>query len=203
MRLCSLVVGAALLAPLAAVAQDTGSLVAIQQRKYRLGHELEVSGMFEPLDAFTKGVAVEGSYTIHFDDAWSWEVLRGGYVGRIDTGLHQQLLNEFGVEPTLFESLQWYASSNFLYSPLYGKFALRNASVVHVEAFISIGGALGHFSTLYSGAPELGVGFRIFLSQAFSLRFDARDAYFIGKRIDQNNKLFLSLGLSINLGGSD
>jgi outer membrane beta-barrel protein len=205
-KLSCLLLVLALLAPVAASAdeaQEAGRLVAIQQRKFRLAHELELGGMFEPLDAFTKGVALEGSYTLHLDDAWSWEVLRGGYVARLDTGLHAQLLNEFGVEPTKFESLQYYVSSNILYAPLYGKFALRNASVVHVEAFLVAGGALGRFSSVYAAAPELGVGVRVFLSRALSVRFDARDAYFLGRRLDQNNKLFLSLGLSLNLGGNE
>src|SRR5947209_5679648 len=116
MRLCSLIVGAALLAPLAASGQEAGKLVAIQQRKYRMGWELDVGGMFEPLDAFSKGLAPEGSATIHFDDSWSWEVVRGGYLARINTSLGQQLLDQYGALPTRFHSLQYYLSSGILYS---------------------------------------------------------------------------------------
>ena len=202
-RTCSFVLLAAALAtPLAAAAQETGQLVAIQQRKFRLAHELDVGGMFEPLDAYSKGLAAEGAYTIHFDDAFSWEVLRGGYLARIDTGLRAQLQNQFGVEPTAFDNLQYYASTSALYSPLYGKFALRNASLVHVEAFVTGGGVFGRFTSFYAAGPELGVGTRVFLSQAVSVRFDARDAYFIGGH-QTKNVLLLSLGLSINLGGND
>ncbi len=206
--LCALALSAPLFAwpappALAEEAQESGQLVAIQQRKYRLSHELEIGGMFEPLDAFSKGLAPEGSYTLHFNDDWGWEILRGGYVARIDTGLQQQLLNEFGVAPTKFESLQYYASSNIVFAPLYGKFALRNASLVHLEAFMTLGGMFGHFTTVSAAGPELGVGLRVFLSRAVSVRFDARDTYFIGRGVDQRNKLFLSLGLSLNLGGND
>ena len=208
-HLLCLVLLAAALAPQAASSQEAGRLVAIQQRKYRLAHELTISGMFEPLDAFSKGVAAEGAYTLHLSDDWSWEVLRSGYLARIDTGLRAQLLRDFGVEPTAIESLQYYASSAATWAPLYGKFALRNASLVHAEAFLVFGGAFGHFTSHSGAGPELGVGFRVFMSQTVSVRFDARDAYFFGKKkranqiVGGDNVLFFSLGLSINLGGND
>jgi outer membrane beta-barrel protein len=201
--LCALLL-ACLAAPLAASAQESGKLVAIQQRKYRMGVELELGGMFEPIDAFSKGLAPEGSLTLHFDDDWGWEVLRGGYVARLNTSLRTQLERDFGVDPTAFDSLQYYASSNLIFSPLYGKFALRNSSLVHMQAFLSFGAAYSHFTSYYAAAPELGAGLRVFLNNTFSVRFDARDAYFFGLTTKkQQNILFLSLGLSINFGGND
>jgi outer membrane beta-barrel protein len=204
MKLAVSLLAIALLSPLAAAAeesQEAGRLVAIQQRKFRMAHELEIGGMFEPLDAFSKGIGAEGAYVLHLDDTWSWEVVRAGYVARIDTSLRTQLLRDFGVDPTAFESLQYYASSSAIFAPLYGKFALRNASLVHLEMFLTAGGAFGHFTTLYAAGPELGVGARLFLSQTMSVRLDARDAFFIARK--KENVLFFSLGLSINLGGND
>ena len=189
----------------AASAQDAGRLVAIQQRKYQLSHELLIGGMVEPQDAFSKGVALEGAYIWHFSDLWSWEVLRGGYLAQLDTGLKTQLLRDFGTDPTQFESLQYYASSSLTYAPLYGKFALRNASLIHAEAFLNFGAAFGRFTSSYQAGPEVGVGLRVFLSQALSLRFDARDAVFLRRKTNSgfvNQALFFSLGLSIALGGT-
>jgi outer membrane beta-barrel protein len=200
------VLAIALCAPFAArgdEAQESGKLVAIQQRKFRLAHELEIGGMFAPLDAFYKGFAAEGAYTVHLDETWSWEILRGGYVGKISTGLQDQLVRDFGVVPTAFDSLQYYASTNLVFAPLYGKLALRNASVVHVEAFLTGGGAFGHFTSYYAAGPELGLGARVFLSRALSVRLDARDAFFIAGKSKTANVLLLSLGLSINFGGND
>jgi|GEM_PF-1700387 len=188
----------------AASAQDAGRLLAIQQRKYQLNHELLLGGMVEPQDAFSKGVAVEGGYIWHFSDLWSWEVLRGGYVAQLDTGLKTQLLRDFGTDPTQFESLQYYASSSLTYAPLYGKFALRNSSLIHAEAFLNFGAAFGRFTSSYQAGPEVGVGARVFLSQALSLRFDVRDAVFIRRKANNgvtNQALFLSFGLAIALGG--
>jgi outer membrane beta-barrel protein len=214
---------AALLWPLAAPAQEAGSLLAVQQRKFRLTHELTLSGMFEPQDAFNKGFAPELSYAFHLDDAWSWEVLRGGYLAQVDTGLRTQLERDFGVVPTAFQPLQYYLTSSLIWSPLYGKFALRNAKLVHAEAFFTLGGALGHFSGSdaasgsastttgsgsYQSGPEVGLGLRIYLSQLLSVRFDARDALFIHKKsggtgLPINQVVFLSLGLSFSLGGAE
>jgi outer membrane beta-barrel protein len=200
-----LIVLALLAAAGAAQAQDSGKLLAIQQKKYSLVHELDIGGMFEPQDAFSKGLALEGAYTWHFGDDFSWEVLRGGYVGQLDSGLKGQLINQFGVAPTSFELLQYYVATSLMWSPLYGKFALRNASVVHAEAFVTAGGALGHFTSSFREGPELGVGLRVFLSQRLSVRFDARDAVFLHKETDGSlvkQIIFLSIGLSISLGGN-
>lgn len=190
----------------AASAQDAGKLFAIQQRKYQLNHELLLGGMVEPQDAFSKGVALEAAYIWHFTDLWSWEMLRGGYLAQLDTGLKTQLLRDFGTDPTQFESLQYYASSSLTYAPLYGKFALRNSSIVHAEAFLNFGAAFGRFTNSYQAGPELGLGARVFLSQALSLRFDVRDAIFLRRKQNgglTNQALFLSFGLSIALGGSE
>ena len=185
--------------------QESGKLLAIQQKKYSLVHELDIGGMFEPQDAFSKGLALEGAYTWHFGDDLSWEVLRGGYIAQLDSGLKSQLINQFGVAPTAIDLLQYYLTSSLVWSPLYGKFALRNASVVHAEAFVTAGGALGHFTSSFREGPELGVGVRVFLSQRLSMRFDARDAVFLHKETDGSlvkQVIFLSIGLSISLGGN-
>ncbi len=200
---------ATLLAPLAAAAQEAGQLLAVQQRKFRLTHELTLAGMFEPQDAFSKGLAPELAYSFHLDDAWSWEVLRGGYVAQFDTGLRQQLERDFGVRPTANPTLQYYLSSSLLWAPLYGKFALRNTRLVHVEAFLTGGGAAGHYNDNANHfGPEVGVGLRVFLSQLVSVRFDFRDAIFIYRKANAsgaplNQAIFLSLGLSFSLGGAE
>jgi outer membrane beta-barrel protein len=202
------VMGVLLFAPLASQAQEAGRLLAVQQRKFRLTHELTLAGMFEPQDAFSKGLAPEAAYTFHLDDTFSWEVLRGGYVAQFDTGLREQLQRDFGVSPTANPVLQWYATSALEWSPLYGKFALSNAKVIHLEAFLTGGGALGRYTdNAMQFGPLAGVGFRVYLSEVVSLRFDARDAVFIHKKATGgapiNQALFLSLGLSFSLGSAE
>lgn len=204
-RLGLLALLAVLLAPLAAPAQEAGRLLAVQQRRYRMNHELVVGAMFEPIDAFSKGLAPEGAYIWHMNDEWAWEVLRGGYLFRFDTGLGRQLQRDYGVAPTKFEELQYYAATSLDWSPVYGKFALRNASLIHLEALVSAGAAFGRFTNSTSAGPELGFGLRVFASQRASVRLDVRDTLFL-QRSGGNlikNVLFITLGLSVNLGGAD
>jgi outer membrane beta-barrel protein len=180
---------------------DSGRLVAIQQRKFRMAHELELAVSFTPLDAFDKGLGGEAAYTLHFTDALGWEILRFGYFGQLGTGLREQLLQEFGVVPTQFETLQYYASSAFEWSPAYGKLAWNNAAITHVEMFLTVGAAAGWFSSSIGFGPEAGLGLRIFINSILSWRLEVRDAYFFER--NSENVVFLSTGLSFNLGSRD
>jgi outer membrane beta-barrel protein len=207
----TLVLVALLLSSGAAFADDlnpsngNGRLFAIQQKRYSLGYELTIGGLFEPQDAFSKGLGVEGAFTWHLGDELSWEVVRGAYLAQLDSGLKTQLQSEFGVAPTQFELLQYYLSSSLMWAPLYGKFALHNASIVHAEAFVDVGAALGRYTNQFAEGPVIGVGARVFLNQRFSVRLDARDAIFFhaqqaGSSISQ--AVLISLGLSVTLGGN-
>jgi outer membrane beta-barrel protein len=193
-------------APSLAYAQDNGSLVVIQQRKFRLFSELEIGANFTPLDAFTKGIGLELAYTIHFNDDLGWEIFRGGYQWGVDTGLRQQLSTEFGVAPTQFPTLQYYGSTALLWSPFYGKLASANSQIAHVAIFFTAGAAASHWTgststnEFYFG-PELGVGFRAFLSHYWSWRLEVRDAYFVNQPSPE--VLMLMTGFSLNFGGSN
>jgi len=187
--------------PTVSEAQDDGQLVAIQQRKFTLHHELDFEGAFEPQDAFAKGLGGEVAYSYHFTDSIAWEVLRGGYLGQIPSGLQTQLSQEFAVAPTQFPLLQYYASSSLVWSPLYGKLARNNGAITHIEAFLTLGPALGRFTNSFAVGPEVGVGFRVFLTRVVSIRFDARDAYFFSG--NSKDVVFLSTGFALNMGGND
>ena len=125
-RLLAGLCGLLLLSPFGARAQEAGRLLAVQQRKFNLTHELMVGGTFEPQDAFSKGLAPELAYIYHLDDAWSWEVLRGGYLAQLATGLRTQLERDFGVSPNALDSLQYYASSSMIPSILPAYSAAEN-----------------------------------------------------------------------------
>jgi outer membrane beta-barrel protein len=201
MRATWLVTLLALVAALPARADDDGRLVVIQQRRFRLAHELFAAGTFEPQDAFSKGVAAEVGYTWHLSDDWAWNVARAGYLGRFDTGLKQQLQDSFGVAPTQFENLRWFVSSALVAKPLYGKLALANASVVHVEGYAALGLNVGRFDNSVAAGAELGLGTRVWFTRTLSLRLEARDALYFSRKI--SNVVFLTAGLSISLGGLD
>ena len=66
---------------------------AVQNRRFKLGHELQVAVGMLPLNAFTKGVTVGGGYTYHFSDAWAWEI--GHFVYSFDMRLFYLALRVF------------------------------------------------------------------------------------------------------------
>ncbi len=180
---------------------DAGRLLAVQQRHFRMNQELVIGGMFEPLDAFSKGLAPEGAFVWHLSDEWAWTVLRGGYAFRLDTGLKKQLERDFGVAPTAFEELNYYLSTSIDWSPVYGKFALRNAKLIHAEALVSLGGSFARFTSSFAAGPEIGAGIRVFATPRMSVRLDVKDALY--RETTWKNVLFISLSLGINLGGAD
>jgi outer membrane beta-barrel protein len=145
-----------------------------------------------------------GGYTLHFTDMLAWEVVRGGYAFTLNTALHDQLINDFGVSETKFEVLEWMVSSALMVTPFYGKLSFVNSSVLHTELFVLVGVALGSFkaeSTLYKPGPEVGLGLRFFLSEHWSIRFEGRYYYLIDAH--STHVVDVSLGLALSLGGTD
>jgi outer membrane beta-barrel protein len=183
---------------------DTGKVEAIQNRLYRMGQEIEVSVGFLPEDAFYKGIAAEGSYTLHFSDFIGWEIVRAGYSFNYDTSLKSQLLS-LGAQPTAFPETQLFLTSSIIWSPMYFKAALFNSSVVHGEFYGLLGG--GAFeqangqSKDWVPSADIGLGGRIFLSQVISLRLEVRENLLISSSL--TSVIDINLGLSFNFGASD
>jgi outer membrane beta-barrel protein len=205
LTLLGLLATALLSAPRVARAEDEEertATYAVQNRQFRLGHELHIGGGVLPLDAFTKGLTVEGGYTIHFSDGFAWEVGQFIYSFDLDTGLKQELLDNFQVQPTQIETLRWIASSNLVFKPLYGKFAWRNRSVVHLELYFVLGGGVGQYENpgVLRGGFSVGGGLRLHVSRALSFRFDARDHGFFKGLSAPENELHIGLGMSLAFG---
>jgi outer membrane beta-barrel protein len=179
-------------------AEDSGSLAAVQHRKFREAHELQISFVSLPLDAFYKTVGLEAGYTWHFSDRWGWEVVHAGYAYELDTGLKQQLQTDFGVQPTAFEIAKYYVNSDIVFKPLYMKASFVNHSVVHGEIFLLGGGGIFEMSSGIHPAVNGGLGLRFYLSPHVSVRIDGRDNAVFIKGIKQ--VLAFSGGLSFDFG---
>ncbi len=175
--------------------EDSGQVAAVQNREYRMGQEIELAATLLPYDAFYKGLAPTASYTFHFSDTLAWEVFRIGYSVDFDTGLKQQLL-QLGAQPTQFEQTQLFVTSNVMYSPLYVKGTLANKSVVHGEGYLLLGGGAFDETDGFHPAPDAGLGARLFLSRAFSLRLEVRDAVILDSKL--TNSVDVNLGIALN-----
>ena len=187
--------------------ENPGSVTAIQDREFRMSHELAVGVGMLPLDAFYKGYTAQVSYTFHFTDSFAWQVGRAAYSYNVDTGLKQQLLNQFTVLPTAFNEVQWMVGSDLVWSPIYGKSAFLNRSVLHFEGFLLLGGSVVDLTNLPSGslpfkpAVNVGLGLRVFNSKHISFRLDVTDNVVIMNPI--THVPTLQLAAALNFGASE
>ncbi len=179
----------------------------VQERLFRQGLELNAGLGILPLNAFDKGVLIEGSVTYHFTNLWAWEIAQGGYVfANSDTGLKTQLLQNFDVQPTALSRATFIMGSNVMFTPFYAKVAGLNRTVDHLELFFPVGFAFAGYEdpTAYLGGIDLGIGLRWYLTTHTSIRFDARNYLLIPgfKDFSVTDELLFSLGLSVAFGGN-
>jgi outer membrane beta-barrel protein len=196
--------------------ENPGTVTAVQDRLYRMSHELTLGVGMLPLDAFYKGVIGQVAYTFHFNDHFAWQVGRGTYSYNLNTGLRSQLERDFGVQPTAFDEVNWMVGSDLVWSPLYGKVAVLNQAIQHFEFFL-IGGlsvlklslAQGNtggspaFQALGSFRPGLNLGFglRLFTNRSISFRIDVTNNVVISQQIF--NVATVQLGASLNFGATE
>ncbi|KFE65253.1 outer membrane beta-barrel domain-containing protein [Hyalangium minutum] len=202
-----------LLAPGLALAQaealeNPGTTSAVQDRLYRMNHELTLGVGVLPADAYYKGYYAQVSYTYHFSDNFAWQVGRGAYSYNVETGLRSQLERDFGVAPTAtaFEDeVEWMVGSDLVFSPFYGKTAILNSKVIHFEAFL-LGGAtvfkLNREGGFRPGA-NLGLGIRVFKSDTVSFRLDVTNNVVFAGASRIINIPTIQLGTALNFGATE
>jgi outer membrane beta-barrel protein len=188
--------------------ENPGSVAAIQDRAYRMQHELGLSVGVLPLDAFSKGLYAQVGYTVHFSDTFAWTVGRGAYSYAINTGLKEQLLRDFGVRPDNadFDVVQFFVGSDLMWTPLYGKVSVLNRSVLHGETFLLLGATLFKFTQAFRPGVNLGAGVRLFASQWVSFRLDVTDNIVLpigGSAKSIINVMTITLTLALNFGATE
>ena len=184
---------AALAAGPAAAASLPGQ--AVQNRAYRLTHELSVAAGLLPMDAFEKGVTASGSYTWHFSEVWAWEVVQYQHAFGFQTDLRDEL-RTFDLQPTPFERVERFATTNLVFKPVYFKGAVLGDALTFGEFFGVVGGGYGWLTRSKRPVADVGVGTRFFVSEWFSVRLDVRELLFITED-DVHDELWIGLGLSL------
>jgi len=185
------------------VSEQGGELYSIEKRNVLGNHELMFSLGTLPMDAFGKGLTLQGSYSYHFSQLIGWEIISGMWAFNFGTGLKQELKDRFDVQPTEVGELKWILSSNFIFKPLYGKYALTNDKLFSGEIFFVLGYCLGGFTAAIPSGVDVGVGLRMFLGRYFSVRLDIRDYMFLPEFKSMDNNLYLGLGLGLTFGFGD
>ena len=175
------------------------SALAVQNREHTMIHEIGAAVGILPIDAFTKGLTVTGAYTVHFTDLIAWEIGQFTYSYGIDTDLKDELRTALAVEPTPFEVVKFFVTSNLLFKPLYGKLAVLNRMLIFGEIFFSAGGGWGRLSITDRGIADFGAGLRMYAGKYVSFRLDVRDYIFITSG-DAKHELWLGLAICLGLG---
>lgn len=156
--------------------------VAVQKRKFQMGNELRLAVGTLPVDPYQKGFSGSLSFTRHLNDYWAWEIFQVTGILLTSTDLRDELIDVFAREPNEFAAPRFMATTGFELTPLYGKWAFLNDSIVHNSLILGayggvIWGDRGDISeTLTDIRPSFGpgLGYRIFLSRAWSARVDWR-----------------------------
>jgi outer membrane beta-barrel protein len=181
--------------------ENPGRVSAVQERLYRMNHELELGVGLLPLDAYYKGVTANVGYSFHFNDAFAWRVGRASWSHMLVTGLREELERNFGVRPTQFEVVEWMAGSDLVWSPMYGKTAWLNSKVLHFSGAFWVGGTALKLNTGFKPAVNLGLGARLFSSSWLSFRADYSHNFVIADRLIHVPTLQLST--AFNFGATE
>jgi outer membrane beta-barrel protein len=186
--------------------ENPGTVSAIQERAYRMQHELDLSVGVLPIDAFYKGLYAQVAYVVHFTDSFAWQVGRGAYSYSARTGLREQLERDFGVLPTAFDEVQFFVGSDILWKPFYGKVAVMNRWVLHGELFLELGATVFKFTNAFRPGINVGGGGRIFMNRWVSLRLDISNNVVIptgGGATALQNVMMTTLSLAVNFGATE
>ena len=206
-RFLSAVALAAALMPTSAAAEDdelnSGRVVAVQDRPYRMVHEFTASLGILPIDAFYTGLSLGGSYTLHFNDIIAWETISFHYSGNVDTGLERELADRWSVLPEGEPELEYLAGTNVIFTPLFGKLSFFNDSILHVATFLSLGGGLSKFDDGFRPYGSIGPGLRMFFGNVVSTRLDIRNIIAADAPSGVDYVLHVTLSVSFNFGSRD
>lgn len=184
--------------------QNPGTVSAVQERTYRMNHEITLSVGVLPLDAFYKGIMAQVAYTAHFSDSFAWQVGRAMYSYNLDTGLRNQLEQSFGASPVDFDEVQYAIGSDLVWSPIYGKTTFLNSSVKHFEVYLLGGGSIIRLSRAgFRPALDVGIGARLFSSKVLSFRLDVTDNIVIAPDRAFLNVMTVSLAVALNFGATE
>ncbi len=181
---------------------EGGEVVVIQDRPAELRHEFSFGAAALPLDAWYTGYALQGSYTYHPSRVVAWEVASGFLADDYDTGLRADMLKRFEVQPARFEKVRAGLFSHLIVKPLYGKRAFMNQAMATAETQVLIGAGVVRYSQSVRAAADIGVGFRLHLTDWFSTRLTVRNLMPVDVTGGLDNVLIIDLSGAFNFAGS-
>ncbi len=163
----------------------------IQARAYEKArhHALSLTGGVVPDDDLFANFPLGVRYDYFFTETLGVEA-RGEWVARAKSRLFKKfdVASQYNVMPR-YEEIVWNAGAQFLWFPIYGKFALLGTGLTHLEVGLEAGlgamGVRGHDLVQVSATAfredtsssvkvygDVGLILHVFLSRFFALRFE-------------------------------
>ncbi|MBK9294038.1 MAG: outer membrane beta-barrel domain-containing protein [Oligoflexia bacterium] len=186
--------------PLLAQNQNVSpKVIAIQKRNYHLGTELALNLSYMPMDSFTNYFTIGASVTHYFSDYLGWEIINAGYANGTSTGLREYIVNNFNLEPTDYDVMEYYYTTNIVYTPFYTKNLVFGDKINYGDMSFVLGGGISKYTRLNNvNTIDTGILLRYAFNKYFSTRLDIR--YFIYLNGDLKSNLAIALGLAYNFG---
>jgi outer membrane beta-barrel protein len=124
-------------------------------------------------DALVSLFVAGGSLNYHLTEVMSVGV-NGGYSLGTETDLFDRVIEDYELFPQI-SKIKWYATLNFQYAFIYGKFALFNTWIIPWDTYALLGA--GFTQTELDGHLTLsaGIGQRYFMNRWFTLNLELRD----------------------------
>ena len=154
-------------------------------------------------ETLTNHVAVGANATFHVTD---WLFLGGSYQKffHTESTVFDEVQDAYGVFPER-KFMDFYAGGHIGYVPIYGKFILFDAAIVHYDFYIVAGAGVTRTFTVGSEGQNrvtgnFGLGSRLFLTEWLTLDFELRD-YIYNEEFKAGdsivNNLMFQTGLSV------
>ncbi len=181
---------------------------AIQEKIYHTYHEFDLDVGYIPDDDFFQAIPMSLGYTYNYNDLYGVNI-RGSYVYNRERRLKKDLEDDFGVTASEFKKIQYMAHIYGVYTPMYGKDAFLNKTIINHETYLMAGVGLVNYNSDFTFGPSetstavsasFILGKKIFLNEKFCLNFEIRDMLNFSDGETINNFWFgVSLGYRFNL----
>jgi len=147
----------------------------IQRRPFLRQKRLEVAPFIgtNVNDALVSLFVAGGTINYHLTEVMSVGV-NGGYSLGTETDLFDRVIEDYELFPQI-SKIKWYATLNFEYAFIYGKFALFNTWIIPWDTYALLGA--GFTQTELDGHLTIaaGLGQRYFMNRWFTVNLELRD----------------------------
>jgi outer membrane beta-barrel protein len=176
----------------------------VQEKIFHRYHETGFFVSYIPDDDFFDSYGVGANYVYHFNDLFSWEVIRGTWMMNKEKSIRNDIKKSLNITLSFYDEPSYLMYSQLWLRPLYGKSAVCNRKIIFHESGVFAGIGLLGFDRIKSFASDandtaLTVSFGLcttfFLNNISSFSLQIRDLMHF-KDNQTENRISLEMGYS-------